>query len=295
MCVGKNCSRSRLDRRSFLSGGAAIVAALAGTPADGRSQVQAKHGPRAVADPSISLERIEFPSGTDTVDGYFARPKAPGRYRPVLVVPGNWLIEPYIPETTAMLAQAGFVGLAVNLLHYFPKVQTFEEADKVPWQKTQALIRKEYSDERTVRNVQSAVEYLRSRPFVNEGGPGIIGFCGGGWQALLCAARLTELSAVVPFYAPVALKLPRRKTPMDVVRDIKVPVQGHYGTKDKGIDLADVKKFEQALRDQRTPVEIFTYQAGHGFFAYNRDEAYNAEAAKLAWSRAVAFLKEQVK
>jgi carboxymethylenebutenolidase len=295
MCVGKNCGRGRFDRRSFLSGSAAVLASLASTSADGRTQGQTKHETRAAADPSITLEKVEFSSGADTVDGYLARPKASGRYLPILVVPGNWLIEPYIPETTAMLAQAGFVGLAVNLLHYFPKVQSFEEADKVPWQKTQALIRKEYSDERTVRNIQSGIEYVRSRPFVKEGGVGIVGFCGGGWQSLPCAARLKELSAVVPFYAPVALKLPGRKTPMDVVRDIKVPVQGHYGTKDKGINLADVKKFEQALRDQHTPVEMFTYEAGHGFFAYNREEVYDAMAARLAWSRAVKFLKEQVK
>jgi carboxymethylenebutenolidase len=100
---------------------------------------------------------------------------------------------------------------------------------------------------------------------------------------------------VVPFYAPVSLKLPGRKTPLDVVRDIKVPVQGHYGTKDKGIDLADVKKFEEALQAQHTPVEIFTYEAGHGFFAYNREGIYDPEAAKLAWSRAVGFLRERVR
>ena len=213
---------------------------------------------------------------------------------PVLIVPGNWAIEPYIPETAAMLAQAGYAALVVNLLHYFPKVSSYEEADKVPWETTQALIRKEYSDERTIRNVQSGLEYVESQPSVKKGRIGIVGFCGGGWQSLLCAAHLKGIAAVVPFYAPVSLKLPGRKTPMDVVKAIHTPVQGHYGTKDKGIPLPDVRRFEDALRGQGTPVHIFTYEAGHGFFAYNRDEAYQPEAAKLAWGRALAFFKEHL-
>jgi carboxymethylenebutenolidase len=291
MCDDR-CHRKPVNRRSFLSGTAATLASLAGTD-DARAGQKPKVA-RAVADPSITLEKVEFKSGADSVDAYLARPKKPGRYRAVLVVPGNWLIEPYIPETAAMLAQAGFVGLAVNLLHYFPKVNDFAEAEKVPWQTTQDLVRKEYSDERTVRNVRSSMHYVRSQPFAQGGGVGMLGFCGGGWQSLLCAARLNGVAAVVPFYAPVSLKLPGRKTPMDLVRDIKVPVQGHYGTKDKGIPLAEVRKFEHALRDQGTPVEIFTYDAGHGFFAYNRDEDYHPQAAELAWTRAVKFLKGQL-
>lgn len=62
----------------------------------------------------------------------------------------------------------------------------------------------------------------------------------------------------------------------------------------KGIPLPDVNKFEDALRGQGTPVEIFTYEAGHGFFAYNRDEAYQPEAAKLAWGRDLAFFKHRL-
>jgi len=44
------------------------------------------------------------------------------------------------------------------------------------------------------------------------------------------------------------------------------------------------------LKKQDTPVEIFTYNAPHGFFAYTR-KSYNAEAAELSWKRTVEFLK----
>jgi carboxymethylenebutenolidase len=295
MCLDNKCHHGGADRRSFLSRSAAALVGLASLAAEGGAQEKKLKELRATDDPNISLETVEFKSGADTVDGYYARPKGEGPYTPVLVVPGNWVMEPYIPETAAMLAQAGYAGLVVNVLHYFPKVKSYEEADKVPWETTQALIRKEYSDERTVRNIRSGIDYVKSRPGVKAGGVGILGFCGGGWQALLSAAQGKDLAAVVAFYAPVALKLPGRKTPMDVVKEIKVPVQGHYGTKDKGIPSPDVKTFEEALRAQGTPVEIFTYEAGHGFFACNRDEAYQPEAAKLAWSRVVKFFKDRLK
>jgi carboxymethylenebutenolidase len=55
------------------------------------------------------------------------------------------------------------------------------------------------------------------------------------------------------------------------------------------------KRFEDALRAQGTPVQIFTYEAEHGFFAYNRDEAYQPEAAELAWSRVKEFCDERLK
>jgi dienelactone hydrolase len=42
-------------------------------------------------------------------------------------------------------------------------------------------------------------------------------------------------------------------------------------------------------------VEIFTYEAGHGFFACNRDDSYQPEAAKLAWNRTLKFFKEHLK
>jgi hypothetical protein len=95
----------------------------------------------------------------------------------------------------------------------------------------------------------------------------------------------------IEYYAPVALALPNRKTPMDVASQIRVPVQGHYGTRDSGVRLADVRRFEETLRAQGTWIEIFTYDAGHGFFASDREDAYQPEAARVAWSRTLSFLK----
>jgi carboxymethylenebutenolidase len=49
------------------------------------------------------------------------------------------------------------------------------------------------------------------------------------------------------------------------------------------------------LRAQGTPAEVFLYEgADHGFLAYTRP-TYAPDAAKLAWQRAVAFLKQHLR
>ena len=95
-------------------------------------------------------------------------------------------------------------------------------------------------------------------------------------------ARSRQIDAVVPFHPGV--------TKASEVKRLKVPVQIHHGTADKAVALAESERLVKELKNQRTPVELFTYEgAGHGFLAYTRP-TYNAEAAKLAWRRAVPFM-----
>jgi dienelactone hydrolase len=58
--------------------------------------------------------------------------------------------------------------------------------------------------------------------------------------------------------------------------------------------LAQLRQFEQAVRAQGTAVEMFTYEAAHGFFAYTR-ASYQEAAARLAWERACQFWREHLR
>ena len=285
-----------MTRRCFICG--AVAAAVVGASALGS---QEKSEARALDDPAVTHGPVEWRSGDHMVDGYLARPKREGRFPAVLILPGNWITEPYIPETAAMLAQGGFVGLVVNTFYLFPKRKTFEESRQIPWEETQRILRERITDELIYRDTQAGVEFLKTRPFVKKGKQGVTGFCFGGRNALLFAARSRDIGAVAPFYGPV-VALPgvtreeRPKQPLDpdVVKRIRVPVQGHYGTKDKAVELGPVRQFEQALRAPGTPVEIFLYEAEHGFFAYNRP-AYRADDARLARERLLAFFRKHLR
>jgi carboxymethylenebutenolidase len=144
-------------------------------------------------DPAIEHGLVHFVhNGSETIDGYLARPKAAGNYRAVLVVAGNKISEEYIPNTCAALAQAGFVGLAPNVFHPLPdSARTNEEYDR--------FLSKHTESDR-LDDIQIGASYLSAQPFMRPGGMGIIGFCRGGREALLFAARSREIDAVVAFH-----------------------------------------------------------------------------------------------
>ena len=252
---------------------------------------QRTDGPKpnvALNDDTVIHHVVWFKSGDGMIDGYLSRPKAAGRYPVVVVVTGSSVKDESIQNMTAMFAQAGFVGIAPNIFWLQKDSMTLEEKRKV--------FVEQITDELIFRDIQASIDYLKTTEFVNKERIGITGFCFGGRTALMFASQSREIDAIVPFYGN--LRTPafanRKSDPLDVLARIRVPVQGHYAREDKEIPIEHLKTFESTLRKQRTPVEIFTYDAPHGFFAFTQ-RAYDATAASLAWTRTVAFFKKYLK
>ncbi|HEX6188856.1 MAG TPA: dienelactone hydrolase family protein [Pyrinomonadaceae bacterium] len=275
MCIEDDCPEDFSTRRSFLTGATATLASFALLSA-AEADAQTQNAPtRVLDDPSIQHGRVVFKhNGVETIDGYLARPKADGVYPSVLVIAGNRITEEYIPNTCAALAVAGFVGLAPNIFHILPDTA-----------RTLAEMRAagaNHTDLDVLQDLDIGADYLRQQSFVKPDTMGVLGFCYGGKIAMLYGARSRQIDAVVPFHPGV--------TKASEVKRLKVPVQIHHGTADQAVALAESERLVKELKSQQTPVELFTYEgAGHGFLAYTRP-AYNAEAGKLAWRRAVLFL-----
>src|SRR5688572_30483990 len=115
MSSAQEPNREIVTRRDFLCEAAAIVAGVSLFNSEVLSQQTNAPIIKALDDPNITHGKVTFRSGADTIDGYLSRPKANGRYPLVIVVAGNRISEEYIPNTTAILAQGGFVGLAPNI------------------------------------------------------------------------------------------------------------------------------------------------------------------------------------
>jgi carboxymethylenebutenolidase len=280
--------KEKVTRRIFLCGATAIVAEFSLLNSEVMSRQPDAQVVKALNDPNITHGKVTFRSGVDTIDGYMSRPKAKGRYPIVIVVAGNTISEEYIPNTTAVLALGGFVGLAPNIF----SLQTDSMSPEVK----RKVFTMQITDEHVFRDVQAGIDYLKEQPFVKRGSIGITGFCFGGRIALLFAAKSNEVDAVVPFYG--TLRLPpeanRPLSPFDVISKIKIPVQGHYALKDTGITHSDVQEFFKKLGAQGTRAELYNYEAEHGFIAYTRP-VYNAEAAQLAQNRMLDFFKQHLK
>ncbi len=224
---------------------------------------------RAISQTDVVVSEVSFASGSDDVPAILTGPARAGQFPSVVIIHANSLREPYIGETATLLAKGGFVAIAVDVFHFLPRV-AWKEYQQLPGELIRSRLDAEFREDRLVRNIQSAIEFLRALALVRPGGVGLIGFCGGGWNGLLVAAQSADVTAVVAFYAPVALADSTRRSPHSLADFITVPVQYHRAADDPAIPAVDVERFAAALRLAGTDIEVFTYQARHGFIATNR-------------------------
>lgn len=257
-----------------------------------RDARRAERWTNIVADAAVRMDTIELRSGTDRLRAYVARPVKAGRYPAVVVIHANRLMEPYIASTTQMLARAGFAAIAVDVFHFLPGNASWESAALVPGDSVSAVILREFSEARLLRNLQSGIDYLHKQPYVAAGGAALLGFCGGGWSALIASAQLKDVGALVAFYSSVnIMDDPKHRAPVELASYIRVPVQFHRALNDHIVDVPAVTTFAEQLRAQGTTIEVYDYPADHGFFAWNRHGPFSEIDADVAWSRIVPFLR----
>jgi carboxymethylenebutenolidase len=144
--------------------------------------------------------------------------------------------------------------------------------------------------DRAARDLSGAVDYLLAQDSVTSSKVGAIGFCmGGGFVLMLAAQQGDRIGAAVPFYG-VGPGVPSTYT------GVRAAVQGHYAEQDSMYPVDSARALEQQIRDESgAAVEFFYYPAGHAFHNdENKMGSYDEEQAKLAWGRAVAFLKDNL-
>jgi carboxymethylenebutenolidase len=263
-----------LKRLAELTGGTA--AALTILPMLEVNYAQAQTVPHT--DDRILTETVSFP-GADgtTMKGYLARPVAAGKYPAVVVIHENRGLNPHIEDVTRRLAVAGFVALAPDAL---------APAGGTPADETQMReLFGKLDPTKTRENFINAVTYLKTNANSN-GNVGCVGFCWGGAMANQLAVYVPTLKAAVPFYG-------RQPDAADVPK-IKAAIQLHYGGLDERIN-AGIPAYEEALKKAGTNYQLFVYEGvQHAFHNDTAPTRYNETAAKLAWSRTVAFLKEKL-
>ncbi len=132
--------------------------------------------------------------------------------------------------------------------------------------------------EKAVEDTAAAVAWLRQALPGRK--IGVIGFCLGGTIAWLSATRL-QVDAAVGYYGGRIASF-SEETP-------QVPVVLHFGKHDAHIPKEGVDQ----VQAKHPEVEVFWYDAGHGFNCDQRN-SFAPEAAKVARERSLAFLKEHV-
>lgn len=214
--------------------------------------------------------RIKFarPDGKSG-EGYLAnagKAKAPG----VVVIQEWWGLQDQIKGICDRFALAGFDALAPDLYG----------GTTVPYHDTDAAGREMNSLnflEATDQLVRGAAQFLKK----GSAKVGLTGFCLGGAVTILGACRVPDIDAAVCFYG----------IPPDTVAkpaDVKVPLQGHFATRDDWCTPSVVDAFEAGLKAAGKNAEFFRYDADHAFVNEQRD-VHDRAAAELAWGRMLQF------
>lgn len=224
-------------------------------------------------------QNVTFASNGGQAHGYLAKP-ASGSGPGVVVIQEWWGLDDHIADIADRLAGEGFVALAPDLFGGKVAHDT-DEAGKYM---------QELPADRAARDLAGAVDFLLADDDVTSSKVGAIGFCmGGGFVLQLAAQQGDRIGAAVPFYG-VGAGVPNE------YHGITAPIQGHYAENDGFYPVAEARKQEEQIRAQsQAEVEFFYYPAGHAFHN-DKDKmgTYNAESAKLAWSRAVDFLRSNL-
>jgi carboxymethylenebutenolidase len=271
----------KLDRRGFLN----RIIALTGTYAaahllleqTGLAQtvVSDKESKKANVDSST----VSYKNGNVNLSGYLSKPMKKGKYPAILVIHENRGLNEHTRDVARRFAAAGYVALAADALSRKGGTGSFATPEKAREAFSSLVMTEVMSD------LNAGLGFLNAHENVKKGKLASIGFCWGGARSFKLATEPNDLKAAIVFYgtAPTETEL----------ATAHCPVLGIYGETDERI-TSKVPEVAAAMKKLKKSYEHKIYPgAAHAFFN-DTGERYNAEAAKDAWTRTLAFLKKNI-
>jgi len=220
----------------------------------------------------MSGQDITFDVNGQPAAGYLAipaQPNAPG----VIVLHAWWGLNAFFKSLCDRLAAEGFVAFAPDL-NEGQVAKTVDEAKQ---------IMSASNSERKHAVAAASPDFLRGRPEVQKEGLSLIGFSmGAAWSLVLASEYPEEIRKVVLFYGSEGAEFLK----------IKAEIIGHYSDVDEWEPLDDIRVMESNMRTGGLNPTFHIYpNKSHWFFEEDRPE-YDAEAAELAWTRTLEFLRK---
>jgi carboxymethylenebutenolidase len=216
---------------------------------------------------------------TDTIEiraglsGAIAMPETPTSAGVVVVHEWHGLV-PSVKTLVDRLAAEGFVALAPDLYHGDVATDDARAGELMRALKTSEAM----------KDIAASVAALKSRGCTKVG---VVGFCMGGAMAFAAASAVDGLACAVPFYGiPVAEYWDAAK--------IRVPIQAHFAKVDGWAKADEAGALMADVNARGGEMELFVYDAGHAFMREGDARVYDAASAKIAWGRAVAYLRARL-
>jgi carboxymethylenebutenolidase len=231
-------------------------------------------------DPRIHTERatVSSPQGHGSIRGYFARPaNATAKHPAILVIHENRGLNPYIEDVARRLATENFIAYAPDGLTSLGGYPGDEDGGRGMFPKVDRA--------KMMEDFVASAGWLKMHAN-STGSVGVVGFCFGGMVSNALAVRLPDLKAAVPFYGgpPAMADVPK----------IKAAVLVHHGEADQKL-AATWPEYDKALTAAGVPHEGYIYPGAQHGFHNDTTPRYDEAAAKLAWTRTLAWFNKYVR
>jgi len=235
----------------------------------------------------VQTKEIDYKQGETVLHGLIAWDDAVTGKRPgVLVVHEWWGHNEHARYQAKRLAQAGYVGLALDM-YGKGKVTTHPNDAKAfvaEVKKDPALIPARF---------QAALEQLKQDPHVAADQIAAIGYCFGGAVVLDAARTGADLDAVVSFHGSLVTKTPAEPG------KVKARVLVLTGADDPFVPADQVETLTQEMKAAGAKFQVVSYPGVKHSFT-NPDAAkggmealeYNAEADQKSWAAMLELFKE---
>jgi carboxymethylenebutenolidase len=221
---------------------------------------------------TVDAATVQYDSGAVNLDAYVAKPKGGGKSPAVIVIHDNQGLNDAMREVTRQFAVAGFVAMA-------PDLASRLGATKAAGQAMQAI--NQLSPTLTVQDLRAAFVYLQKDPDVDPAKISAVGFGWGGWRSFMLATSVPELYRAVVYSGA---------TPTQGFENVHAPVLGNYAQYDFRV-TGNAIWTEKTMHDAGKEFTYYVYPSVYHAF-YSAGPQYNADAAKLAWTRTLDFLKK---
>jgi carboxymethylenebutenolidase len=254
-------------------------AAIASVPRDAIAAPM----PKAASPQASGGQTVQFTAGDTSISAYLAKPKDGNKHPAVIVVHDVGGVDQAVQDVARRLADAGFVVFVPNLLSRAANAKTPQQAFAALGQ--MPLLQ-------PVSDLKAGLAFLQKDANVDASKISVIGFGWGGWRAYKLAEDSTGLYRTVIFYGA---------TPADdtSLTRIQTPILAHYAQ----YDFRDTGNALWTEKQLGSKFKFYVYlgtdrgffmpdaTAPYGFPGLGPEESANAEAAKLAWTRTLEFLK----
>lgn len=224
---------------------------------------------------NVDAETVHYPRGDFDIQAYLAKPKGGGKHPGILLVHENRGLTSHICDVARRFAAEGFVAMAPDLLSRVGGTAKMHTPEAATSAINQLPLRA------GVEDLKAGYSFLEKQPEVDTTKISAVGFGWGGWRTFELAMEVPTLYRVVVFYG---------STPTDGLQNIQAPVMANYAQFDFRA-TGNAIPTQNFMKEMGKKFTFYVYpKVGYDFFD-ETSSRYDAEAAKLAWTRTLEFLR----